>query len=79
MLFWAAQDDTRMREQARGRRTKMLYYAAVFFIIAIIAAVCGFTGIAAGAAGIARILFFLFLIGAVIALLVGGFGRAGGP
>lgn len=57
----------------------MLYYAAVFFVIALIAALFGFTGIAVGAASIARILFFLFLIGAVIALLVGGFGRAGSP
>lgn len=53
----------------------MLYYAGTFFLIAIVAAVFGFTGIAAGAAGIARILFFLFLVGTVIALLVGGFGR----
>ncbi|HEY5020184.1 MAG TPA: DUF1328 domain-containing protein [Steroidobacteraceae bacterium] len=54
----------------------MLYYAAVFFIIAIIAAVLGFTGVAAGAAGVARILFFLCLIGAAVALVVGGLGRA---
>ena len=39
----------------------MLYWAAVFFIIALIAAVLGFGGIAAGAAGIAKILFFIFL------------------
>ena len=44
----------------------MLYYAVVFFIVALIAAVFGFTGLAAGAAGIAKILFVLFLIGAVI-------------
>ena len=31
----------------------MLYWAAVFFVIAIIAAVFGFGGIAAGAAGVA--------------------------
>ena len=31
----------------------MLYYAVVFFVIAIIAAILGFGGIAAGAAGIA--------------------------
>ena len=31
----------------------MLYYAVVFFIIALIAALFGFGGIAAGAAGIA--------------------------
>ena len=32
----------------------MLYYAIVFFVIALIAALFGFGGIAAGAAGIAR-------------------------
>ena len=41
----------------------MLYWAAVFFIIAIIAAVLGFSvGAATAAAGIAKILFFVFLI-----------------
>ena len=40
----------------------MLYWAAVFFIVALIAAVLGFGGIAAGAASIAKILFFIFLI-----------------
>jgi uncharacterized membrane protein YtjA (UPF0391 family) len=36
--------------------------------------VLGFTGIATGAASIARILFSCFLIGAAVALLVGGIG-----
>jgi uncharacterized membrane protein YtjA (UPF0391 family) len=49
----------------------MLYYAVVFFIIAIIAAVFGFGGIAAGAAGIAKILFVVFLILAIISFLTG--------
>ena len=49
----------------------MLYWAAVFFVIAINAAVFGFGGIAAGAAGIAKILFFLFLILAVLSLIFG--------
>jgi uncharacterized membrane protein YtjA (UPF0391 family) len=40
----------------------MLYWAAVFFIIALLAAIFGFTGIAIAAAGIARILFFIFLV-----------------
>lgn len=40
----------------------MLYWAAVFFIIAIIAAIFGFTGIAIAAGGISRILFFIFLV-----------------
>ena len=49
----------------------MLYYALVFFIIAIIAAVFGFGGIAAGAAGIAKILFWGFIVVAVITLVAG--------
>ena len=55
----------------------MLYYAAVFFAIAIAAAVLGFGGFAAGAAGIARILFFVFLIGTIVSLVIGGVNRAG--
>jgi uncharacterized membrane protein YtjA (UPF0391 family) len=53
----------------------MLYWAAVFFIIALIAAVLGFGGIAAGAAGIAKILFFVFLVAFVVSLLMGVFRR----
>ena len=51
----------------------MLYWAAVFFVIALIAAVLGFGGIAAGAAGIAKILFFGFIILAAISLISGLF------
>src|SRR5207253_3551414 len=39
----------------------MLYWALVFFIIAIIAAFFGFGGVATTAASIAQILFFVFL------------------
>ncbi|NKF23676.1 DUF1328 domain-containing protein [Solimonas marina] len=49
----------------------MLYYAIVFFIIALVAAFFGFSGIAAGAVSIGKILFFVFLIMAVVSLLVG--------
>lgn len=49
----------------------MLYYALVFFIVAIVAAVLGFGGIAAGAASIAKILFFVFLVLAVLSLIRG--------
>jgi uncharacterized membrane protein YtjA (UPF0391 family) len=49
----------------------MLYWAAVFFIIALLAGLFGFWGLAAGAAGIAKILFFVFLVLAVVALLFG--------
>lgn len=52
-----------------NRRQLMLYYAVVFFVIAIVAAILGFGGIAAGAAGIAKILFFVFLILAIITFL----------
>jgi len=49
----------------------MLYYAMVFFIIALIAALFGFTGVAAGAVGIAKILFFVFVLMFVVTLLMG--------
>jgi uncharacterized membrane protein YtjA (UPF0391 family) len=58
------------------KEIKMLYWAAVFFIIALIAAVLGFGGIAAGAAVIAKILFFIFLIAFVVSLLLGVLRRA---
>jgi hypothetical protein len=35
----------------------MLYWTAVFFIVALVAAVLGFGGIAGASAGIAKILF----------------------
>lgn len=50
---------------------QMLYWAAVFFVIAIAAAIFGFGGIAAGAAGIAKILFVVFLVLAGLSLLFG--------
>ncbi len=48
----------------------MLYWAIVFFIVAIIAAAFGFGGIAAAASGIAQILFFIFLALFVVTLLI---------
>ncbi len=47
----------------------MLYWAAVFFVIAIVAAVFGFGDIAEGATSIAKILFFVFLVLFVISLI----------
>ena len=52
-------------------RNHMLYYAVVFFVIALIAGVLGFGGIAGAAAGIAKILFFVFLILFVVSLIMG--------
>ena len=51
----------------------MLYWAAVFFVIALLAAVFGFGGIAASAVGIAKILFFIFLVLFIVSLLGGLF------
>ena len=48
----------------------MLYYALIFFIVAIIAGALGFGGIASATAGIAQILFFIFLIGFVVTLII---------
>lgn len=49
----------------------MLYWAAVFFGIAILAAVLGFGGIAGAAAGIAKILFYIFLVIFLVSLITG--------
>jgi uncharacterized membrane protein YtjA (UPF0391 family) len=49
----------------------MLYWAAIFFVLAIVAAVFGFGGIAAGAVGIGKVLFVGFLVLAVVSLLAG--------
>ena len=53
----------------------MLYYALVFFLIAIIAALFGFGNIAAGAAGIAQLLFFIFVVLFLLSLLAHLFRR----
>ena len=49
----------------------MLYYAAVFFIIALIAGLLGFGGIAASASGIAQVLFFIFVVLFLVSLIAG--------
>ena len=65
--------DTSLRVEngARRKDEPMLYWAAVFFVIAIVAAIFGFGGIAAQATGIAKILFVVALALAVISLLFG--------
>ena len=49
----------------------MLYYALVFFLIALVAALFGFGGIAAGAVTIAKVLFLIFAVMAVVTFLMG--------
>jgi len=53
------------------KETIMLYWAAVFFVIALVAGVLGFGGVAGATAGIAQILFFLFLVFLVLSLIAG--------
>ena len=55
----------------------MLYWALMFFAVALIAALFGFTGIALAAAGIAKILFFVFLVFFLITLVMHLSGRGG--
>jgi len=47
-----------------------LYYALIFFVIAIIAAAFRFAVVAAGAVSIVKILFVLFLVFAAVAIVV---------
>jgi uncharacterized membrane protein YtjA (UPF0391 family) len=49
----------------------MLYWALVFFIVALVAGVLGFGGIAVAATDIARILFFIFLVIFLVTLILG--------
>jgi uncharacterized membrane protein YtjA (UPF0391 family) len=45
-----------------SREADMLYWAAVFLVIAIVAGVLGFGGIAGTATEVARVLFVVFLV-----------------
>jgi uncharacterized membrane protein YtjA (UPF0391 family) len=47
----------------------MLYYALVFFVVAIVAGLLGFGAVSFAAAGVAKILFFLFLILFLVSLI----------
>jgi len=57
-----------------ARRSNMLRWALIFFVVALLAAVLGFTGIAVAAAGVAKVLFFLFVI-LFLATLLGHVAR----
>ncbi|MFA6066300.1 MAG: DUF1328 domain-containing protein [Candidatus Babeliaceae bacterium] len=49
----------------------LLYWAAVFFIIALAAGILGFTSIARESSAVARILFFVFIILFLISAIMG--------
>jgi uncharacterized membrane protein YtjA (UPF0391 family) len=76
------QDDVLAKAPRHARRSTtertMLYWAVVFFIIAVVAGFFGFGGIASAASGIAQILFFVFLVVFLIALVM-GLARRRGP
>ncbi|MDR6263208.1 MULTISPECIES: DUF1328 domain-containing protein [Rhodobacterales] len=48
----------------------MLYWAVIFFVVAIVAAIFGFGGIASASVGIAQLLFFIFVALFVLTLVV---------
>nr|WP_325252879.1 DUF1328 domain-containing protein [Amylibacter sp.] len=48
----------------------MLYWAVIFFVVAIVAAIFGFGGIASASVGIAQLLFFIFVALFVLTLIV---------
>jgi len=49
----------------------VLYWAAIFFALALVAGLLGFGGIAGAATVVAEILFFVFLVALVISLAMG--------
>ncbi len=53
----------------------MLYWSAVFLVIALVAGLLGFGAIAGTAAYIAKILFVVFLIMFIVSLIMGYSGR----
>jgi uncharacterized membrane protein YtjA (UPF0391 family) len=62
--------------KATFKETIMIYWAAVFLIIALVAAVLGFTGIAGTAVNIAWI---LFIVGLIVAVIFFALGRRSPP
>lgn len=57
----------------------MLYWAAIFFILAIVAALFGFSGVASAATQIAVVLFWVFVALLVVSLIVGWTGGGRHP
>jgi uncharacterized membrane protein YtjA (UPF0391 family) len=65
----AANHGVQLRLSCKLQEGNMLYWAVVFFVIALVAALLGFTGVAIAAAGIAKIVFFIFLVLFLISLV----------
>jgi uncharacterized membrane protein YtjA (UPF0391 family) len=52
----------------------MLYYAIVFFIIAVVAGLLGFKSVETGATKIAKLFFFIFIILTLLVVLSAALG-----
>jgi uncharacterized membrane protein YtjA (UPF0391 family) len=61
----------RCRKDGVRRKTNMLRWALIFFVISIVAAIFGFGGISEATADIAQILFYVFLGIFVVMLILG--------
>lgn len=70
-----ANSRVKIPDVAFEKEITMLYWAAVFFVIALLAAIFGFGGIAAGAVEVAKILFFVFLVVFAVTLILGLINR----
>lgn len=55
----------------------MLYWAAVFLILAVVSGAFGFGAIASASIGVAQILFYVFAVLFVVSLLMPLLGRKG--
>jgi uncharacterized membrane protein YtjA (UPF0391 family) len=77
-LWWVNRDKTWGANPLPGWAPRkggaMLYYALVFFVVALVAGLLGFGAVAFAAAGIARILFFIFLVLFLVSM-IGHLGR----
>jgi uncharacterized membrane protein YtjA (UPF0391 family) len=62
-----------VRRPGTGAKSEdhMLYWALVFFIVALVAGLLGFGGISSASAGVAQILFFIFLVVFLVSLVMG--------
>ncbi len=74
-----AGDDFMIQCRFPAKGEVMLYWSAMFLVIALVALLLGFSSIAASAAGMAKILFVVFLVLFILSLFAGGFRRGPAP
>ena len=74
--LWQATKDWASRLLLDNKEFYMLYYALVFFLVALVAGLFGMFWLSAAAANIAYVLFVIFLILFIVSLIA-GIGRRG--